>query len=155
MGDRGYGVFFDITTLTGQSVYLFTWYLISIGLSMWGVAALAMQDVEAITPAAVGWLMPLLTALVHLSLLGFGYFLVDGYVLYPVWPMQLFAAVDGLIALMFVLSIVGLAINSLALLMVVNGLLVPSYMLACFKYYVIVTDVRSGRRNSRTGALRV
>ena len=154
MSGRNYAAYFNITTILGQSVYLFAWYVISIAFSMWAIGALATQNVDAITPTAVGWFMPIFTSLVHLSLLAFGYFLVEGYVMYPVWPKQLFAVSDGLVGLMFVLSIVGLAVNSLALLMVVNAFLVVSYLLNCYKYFEIVSEIQTGVRSARTGALR-
>ncbi len=144
--------FFDVSTLLGQSVALLVWYLCSIGFAFWAIAALSTQDPNAITPTAVGWLLPLFTGLVHLALLVTSYALIPGFVPYPIRPRSLFAFFDMLTGVMLGLSIGGIAANSLALLMVTNGLLVLTYLLACYKYWTIVREIRVGRRSPTTGA---
>lgn len=151
--DQGYGPLFDPSRLQGQSAWLLVWYIVSIGLVIWAIAALAMQNPDAISPAAIGWLMPLLTSLVHISVLIVSYSVIPGFVPYPVGPRALFASLDMLTGVLLGLTIGGLAANSLALLMISNGLLVLPYALACYKYYSIVSEIRVGKRSETTGAL--
>lgn len=150
--ERGYGELFDVRKLVGQSAAFFLWYLIAIGFSIWGIAALASQDPDAVSPAAAGWLMPMLTAIVHLAALHLSYNVVPGFVPYPVWPETLFALFDTLVAMFLGLAWGGLAANSLVLLMITNAFLLLPYMLCCYKYFVLVSEIRSGQRSDRTGA---
>ena len=148
-----YRPLFDPSQLQGQLNAFLVWYLLAIGLCIWAIAALSTQNVDAISPAAVGWLMPLFTALVHLVVLVVSYQLVPGFVPYPVKPAALFVSFDLLTAVCFGLAIGGLAANSIALLMVTNGFLVLAYSAYCYKYVSLISDIRSGKRGDATGSL--
>ena len=80
------------------------------------------------------------------------YNVVPGFVPYPVWPRTLFAFNDTLIAILMGLSVGGLAANSLVLLMITNGILVLPYLLCCYKYFLLASEIRSGKRDGQTGA---
>tara|TARA_B100001115_G_scaffold52368_1_gene38851 strand:+ start:198 stop:686 length:489 start_codon:yes stop_codon:yes gene_type:complete len=150
---RDYRELFNLGKLVGQSAALFLWYLIAIGLSIWGIVALASQDPDAMSPAAAGWLVPMLTAIVHLAVLHVGYNVVGpSFVAYPVWPETLFALFDTLVAMFLGLAWGGLAANSLVLLMITNAFLLLPYMLCCYKYFVLVSEIRSEKRSEKTGA---
>ena len=150
---QAYGPLFDLSRLTGQSMALLLWYLTAIALVIWAIGALAAQDPHAITPTAPGWFMPLFTSFVHLAVLIVSYSLIPGFIPYPVAPRALFAFFDVFTGVMLGLSIGGLAANSLALLMITNGMLVLAYAASCYKYYSIVAQIRAGKRNEVTGAL--
>ena len=96
--------------------------------------------------------MPLFTSFVHIAALLISYAAIPSFVAFPVGPRAVFASLDVLTAVCFGLSIGGLSANSIALLMIANGLLVLSFAFACYKYFTIVYEIRAGKRSEATGA---
>ena len=143
----------DPGRVSGQSAALLVWYLISIGFVIWAIAALAGQNVDAATPAAVGWFMPAFTSIVHLAILILSLTFIEDFALYPVEPRALFASFDALTCMLLGLTFGGLLANSLVLLILTNGLLTIPFAGVAFKYYSIVADIDSGARDENTGAL--
>ena len=141
----------DTIQMKWQSIALLSWYVLAIGLVVWGVVALAMQDPAATSPAAVGWIMPLLTTITHVGILVGSMVLVPTFVPYPVEPRVAFVSSDAVVGILLGLAIGGLAANSFVLLMIVNGLLVVPFGLMCYKYVQIIADVQTGTRDAVTG----
>ena len=143
----------DPRGLSGQLVLLLLWYLLSIGFSIWAISALANQNVDATTPAPLGWFFPMFTTIVHLLILILSLTFIEDYVLYPVKPRALYASFDAMIGTFLGLSFGGLVANSLVLLIMTNGLLVIPFAGVAYKYYSIVADIDSGVRDRNTGAI--
>lgn len=134
-----------------QSVGLLAWYVLAVAFSVWGIIALASQDPDATAPAALGWIFPLLTTLAHLGVLVTSLAMIPGFVPYPVEPRVAYVVADITVGVMLGLTFGGLASNGAVLLMIVNGLLLLPYGLACYKYYRIIADVQTGARDAVTG----
>lgn len=152
LGERWFNVL-DPRGLSGQLVLFMLWYLLSIGFSIWAISALASQNVDASTPAPLGWFFPAFTSIVHISILILFLVFVEDYVLFPVKPRALYASFDAIICMSVGLSFGGLVANSLVLLIMTNGLLIVAFAGVAYKYYSIVAGIASGVRSGNTGAL--
>ena len=152
IGDRWFNVL-DPRGLSGQFVLLMLWYLLSIGFSIWAIAALASQNVDATTPAPLGWFFPAFTSIVHIAMLILFLVFVEDYVLYPVKPRALYASFDAIICMSLGLSFGGLVANSLVLLIMTNGLLTVAFAGVAYKCYSMIADIDSRVRSAKTRAL--
>lgn len=137
--------------VAGQSSLLMLWYMLSIGLLIWGIAAVAGQDVDATTPAALGWFMPAFTGIVHITIFLLSLTFLEDFAVYPVDPRVLYGFFDVMIYMLVGLAFGGLAANSLVLLILTNGLLIIPFAGVAYKYFSIVADIYSGTRGENTG----